>query len=528
MKDHGSTQVSAKVEYGDFQTPPDLARALCARLREIGCRPASVVEPTCGTGAFVRAALETFPDLLRLEAVDANPDHLACLRSYLSGIPDPERVAVREADFFRHDWSSAIAGLPTPVLILGNPPWVTNSGLGSLGSQNLPEKRNSDGLRGIEALTGKSNFDISEWMLRRNLEWLRGKDGTLAILCKTAVARKVLLWAWRQQSRITGASIYRIDAKRYFRVNADACFLVLRTTACQPETTCADYSSLAATKPSSRFGCRDDELIADVDAYDRLRTLRARGLGGWRSGIKHDCSKVFELRRDGRFFRNGLNELVELDEEAVYPLLKSSDLANQRLPSRWILVTQTSVAEDPARLAGISPNAWKYLESHRALLEQRGSAIYRGRPPFSIFGVGPYSFAPWKVAISGLYKRLRFSVVGPHESKPVMLDDTCYFFPCEDQREANTLQRFLDAEPAQQLLSSLIFWDSKRPITATLLNSLDLQALGKLLGDFSDSARSVMHRQLVERTTEQQQLLLRESGPGYVARERRARRPTSR
>jgi hypothetical protein len=528
MTDHGFTQARTRVEFGDFQTPPDLARALCVRLRDLGFRPASVVEPTCGTGAFVHAALETFPEVLRVEAADANPHHLACLRSSLSGISDPERVNVCEEDFFRRDWGSAIADLPEPVLILGNPPWVTNSGLGALGSENLPQKRNSDGLRGIEALTGKSNFDISEWMLRRSLEWLRDENGAVAVLCKTAVARKVLLWAWRQHSRVGSASIYRIDAKRYFQVAVDACFLVLRTGACEPETTCDDYPSLAAVEPSARFGFRDDELLADVDTYDRLRALRARGLGGWRSGIKHDCSKVFELRREGRFFRNGLDEVVELEEETVFPLLKSSDLANHRAPTRWVVVPQKHVGEDPVRLSVIAPNTWKYLESHRPLLQERGSSIYRGRPPFSIFGVGPYSFSPWKIAISGLYKRLHFSRVAPYESKPVLFDDTCYFFPCETEDEASTLQRFLDAEPAREFLSSLIFWDSKRPITASVLNSLDFQSLAKLLGDSSDSARSLMHRQLVERTTEQQQLLLRESGPSYAVHARRARRPTSR
>ncbi len=69
-------------------------------------------------------------------------------------------------------------------------------------------KLNVDNLRGIDALTGKSNFDISEWMLRKNIEWLNGKNGLLAILCKTTVARKVLLYAWQNELRIEAASVY--------------------------------------------------------------------------------------------------------------------------------------------------------------------------------------------------------------------------------------------------------------------------------------------------------------------------------
>ena len=36
------------------------------------------------------------------------------------------------------------------------------------------------------------------------------------------------------------------------------------------------------------------------------------------------------------------------------------------------------------------------------LVQKRKSSIYRGQPPFAMFGIGPYSFAPWKVAIGAL------------------------------------------------------------------------------------------------------------------------------
>ena len=46
------------------------------------------------------------------------------------------------------------------ILILGNPPWVTNSELSSLNSNNLPKKTNFKELNGLDAITGKGNFDI--------------------------------------------------------------------------------------------------------------------------------------------------------------------------------------------------------------------------------------------------------------------------------------------------------------------------------------------------------------------------------
>jgi predicted RNA methylase len=62
-----------KVEFGDFQTPITLSREICALIARTGFRPASVVELTCGTGSFLRAALETFPDASRILGFDINP-----------------------------------------------------------------------------------------------------------------------------------------------------------------------------------------------------------------------------------------------------------------------------------------------------------------------------------------------------------------------------------------------------------------------------------------------------------------------
>ena len=94
-----------------------------------------------------------------------------------------------------------------------------------------------------------------------------------------------------------------------------------------------------------------------------------------------------------------------------------------------------------------------------------------------MFGVGDYAFAPWKVAISGFYKRLEFCVLGRFHRKPIVLDDTAYFLPCRTRAEAVLLVALLHSRPAQEFLHSLIFWDAKRPITASILGRLDLLAL---------------------------------------------------
>lgn len=91
--------------------------------------------------------------------------------------------------------------------------------------------------------------------------------------------------------------------------------------------------------------------------------------------------------------------------------------------------------------------------------------------------MGPYSFAPWKVAISGLYKSLNFVKVGPQGGKPVMLDDTCYFLPCDSEEKADEILKVLESREAMGFLKSIIFWDAKRPISVDILKRLQLDRI---------------------------------------------------
>ncbi len=490
----------SKTAFGDFQTPLNLAREVCALVAQSGFDPASILEPTCGIGAFLQAALETFPHVRRILGLEINPHYVSKAQEVCLSIASQTRVEIHQADFFLTDWPAIMATLPEPILVIGNPPWVTNSALSALGSANTPVKANLDNLRGIDALTGKSNFDISEWMLRKNLEWLDGKHGMLAVLCKTAVARKVLAYAWQHRMRIASASLYRFDSRAHFGVAVDACLLLIHSHPAGNSQQCAVFSTLQARYPASVFGWQDGVMVADLSLYQKWRSLFGTGLKGWRSGIKHDSSQLFELRIEHGKLINGLGEVVDLEPDVLFPLLKSSDLAAHRQPRLWMVVPQRTMSDDPIRLQIDAPKTWHYLNKHAHLLAKRKSSIYKNRPRFAIFGVGSYSFAPWKIAISGLYKKLEFVKVPPYQGRPVVFDDTCYFFPCESEAECDLLYELVMSDPAQEFWSALIFWDAKRPITAQSLNSLNLLALAQILGKTNDTARALAERQVVEYT----------------------------
>ena len=505
-----------KVEFGDFQTPPQLAEEVCTVVAQSGFSPRSIVEPTCGAGAFLNAAVNVLPNATHFFGVDRNAEYVQLARAALNGQHANRTVEILQGDFFDTNWSHLIARLPQPILVLGNPPWVTNATQGAIGGTNLPQKANRDSLRGIDAMTGKSNFDISEWMIRQNLEWFGNSPGMIAVLCKTAVARKVLSHAWLHHFPIASAEIRRINAKHYFGAVVDACLLIINIQPGVFSQECSDHDSLSSETPRSIFGMREGRLVADVRLFEQSRELLGQGLSGWRSGIKHDCSSVFELTPNGPGFENDQGVKVDIEEEVVFPLLKSSDLAQHRQPQRWLLVPQRAMTESPKALKSSAPKAWEYLVAHSMALSRRGSSIYRKRPPFSIFGVGAYSFSPWKIGISGFYKKLDFVLIPQFRGRSVVLDDTCYFFSCNTEQECQTLHQLVQSKEAHEFLSSLVFWDAKRPITAQILNALDLKVLARVTNMKPDIVTALAERQIVPYAEGASQLLLfREEAETY-------------
>lgn len=475
-------KLNAKVEFGDFQTPVQLAREVCALLvrQEVGVD--LVVEPTCGVGAFLVAAAENFPKA-RLHGWDINHGYVDQTEKALADAGASKRATVGQQDFFSHDWEMELAGIPGRLLILGNLPWVTNATVSGMNGGNLPVKANFQGFRGIEALTGKSNFDISEWMLIQLVKALRGRSATIAMLCKTGTARKLLRFAWQNDGRIAAASLHRIDAKKHFGAAVDACLLVATTGEAGP-VEAKVFDDLSARRATTTLGLAGQDLVFDIRTYRRLKHLEGLCPYQWRSGVKHDCASVMELRRtDRRTLENKLGEHVSIEADYLFPLLKCSDLANGRLePERFVIVTQRRVGEDTSGIAKKAPRTWRYLDSHRSLFEARKSSIYSSRMPFALFGIGDYTFASWKVAVSGLHRAPRFALIGPVDGKPVLFDDTCYFLPFQDEQEARVVAEILNSEECREFLASLTFTDSKRPVTVELLQRLNIRAIAEDAG----------------------------------------------
>nr|WP_315184344.1 hypothetical protein [uncultured Albidiferax sp.] len=476
-----------RAEFGDWQTPFDLALASCKKLIELGIQPDVVIEPTCGIGAFVLAANAAFPNAKSIHGYEINSEYLIQLKNSLAGSGYNSNTQLHEADFFAHDWVASLSEMDGSLLVLGNFPWVTSSQQGAIGGSNLPTKSNFQGHAGFDAMTGKANFDISEWMLLKVLTWFRRRPGAIGMLVKTAVARKILSQAKQQGASVVDAFMFNIDSKKSFNAAVDACLLVMRfdPAASNAEHEYTVFKDLSAPH-GTRVGHRDGKTIGDLDAFDATMHLIGKSPQKWRSGVKHDASAVMEFTRTPAGLINGLDEIVTLEDTYLFPLLKGSDIgSNKKWREKFTLVTQRAVGESTDSIRVLAPQTWKYLEDHGTQLDARGSSIYAKNPRFSIFGVGDYTFKSWKIAICALYKKLEFRVIGPIEDKPVMFDDTVYFIAFDTQEEAEVALGQLNNSDARRLLGSMIFWDEKRPIKTTILNALDFEKVSGITRQLS-------------------------------------------
>ncbi|MDO4665128.1 MAG: hypothetical protein Q4A71_02815 [Actinomycetaceae bacterium] len=274
-------------EFGDFQTPLELA-VQCLKLLNVPAN-ARVLEPTCGRGAFLQAATLLAPATERI-GFEIN-------RSYVNEASKWGKV--RRANIFKIALPEEIpTSVNAPLFVIGNPPWVTSAELKRMGSDNVPKKENFKSVKGLDVLLGASNFDVCEYIILKILREFATTPFTFGMLCKTHVARNVIEYAANAKLPISNAACYRIDAKKWFNANVNACWFTLQMNAAGPAnyTACMCSDVFDSGKYLvTQFGVVKSLMVADIEKYSSVREADGVSPYEWRSGLKHDATQVFEL-----------------------------------------------------------------------------------------------------------------------------------------------------------------------------------------------------------------------------------------
>lgn len=475
-------------EYGDFQTNENLANKVAIHLHSKGISPKLVIEPTCGKGNFIIASLNNFNEIQRIIGIEIYKPYVwetkfNILDFFLSNLnSNKPEITIIHSSVFDFDFNKVSKQFPfADLLIIGNPPWVTNSKLGSLNSTNLPKKNNFKKQSGLDAITGKGNFDIAEYITIMLLEAFQTHNGFISLLVKNSVIKNIIFEQKTKKFQIAKIEKYCIDSKKEFNVSVEASLLYCKLNS-DPTFDCKEID-FYTFKSKLKFGWLNSKFVSNIDNYLDTNQIDNVSPFVWRQGIKHDCTAIMELERVNSHFINNLSQSINIEEDLVFGFLKSSDLKNSVIKEtrKHTIVTQKKVGQETNYIKELYPQTFDYLNTNLDRFMDRKSSIYNGKPKFSIFGVGEYSFKPYKVAISGLYKTYHFTLVLPQNNKPVMLDDTCYFIGFDKIEYAVYSIILLNSKITEEFLKSITFSDAKRVFTKDLLMRLDLLKLSQLI-----------------------------------------------
>ena len=221
------------------------------------------------------------------------------------------------------------------------------------------------------------------------------------------------------------------------------------------------FASLARMRAS--FGRAETRLVpADPDdptspwiRADAERSALGSSPYRIRHGVKDDAKSVYALDRE-------TIEEQELESEHIFPYLKSKHIVKYGLFGHDLqLVPQRQAGEDNEReLQQEAPATYAYLDAHRERLIDRGSSWFDDGPFYSLFGLGSYTWAAYKVVWCRLGFKPHFTVVSTVfdpiiGEKPVIPGDHCMFVGTDDEDEAHYLCALLNSAPYQRCLRDI-------------------------------------------------------------------------
>jgi len=478
-------------EWADIQTPPKLVKKVLNLIVLTGIQPGVIIEPTFGDGNFILQASEFFPNASMIYGIEIQKTrkwnfgiNSLLLRYTEKPIPDLD-IFVHIDNIFTHDFTELVDSLEnTPLLIIGNPPWITNAELGSLNSNNLPSKSNKMKLVGMDALTGKSNFDIAESIIQKMIDNFSGCEGKVALLCKNTVIRNITKGLLTSDKKIANLQQYQIDAMAEFGKSCNASLFVFDLNVSKKDNYCKVFDLNKSKVLLRKFGWIENKFVSDIEKYRKVSAFDGKSKYVWRQGVKHDCSKIMELTINKKDeLTNKLGDCIDIEQNLLYPLLKGSNLRTFEVKEaiRKIIIPHKKLNEDTSYIESSYPKTWEYMNAKIDHFNKRKSSIYKNKPPFSIFGIGEYAFRPYKIAIGGMYKEPRFALVEPIDNQPVMFDDTCYYLGFDSYEEALFGCTALNSRISKDLLEALAFQDSKRPYTKEVLMRVTINKILKEL-----------------------------------------------
>jgi len=211
---------------------------------------------------------------------------------------------------------------------------------------------------------------------------------------------------------------------------------------------------------------------SDYTAHEGVNTGGANAVY-WVEIVAQRPDGLVVVRNITKGAKRKVPEVTEaIEPDLLYPLLRGRDVQRWHAePSAYILMVQ-----DPETRRGIPeeelqrcyPHTWAYLKRFESILRERaafkryftrkdkiGKVIETG-PFYSMFDVGDYTFAPWKVVWTRI-AQIFAAVVNEQDGqdgKPVIPQETITLVSCKSELEAHYIAALVNSAPFQFAASS--------------------------------------------------------------------------
>ena len=407
-------------------------------------------------------------------------------------------------------WCSILAerfkagSIPKVSCIAGNPPWVKWSNLPPKYAELIRDRCRANGVFSDDMWTGGIESDISTVITFEALSKWLALDGKLAFLITgTVFANESSLGFRRLRYREGGEAAFLLvedfdRVKPFEAVSHHPVLMVLQNgISTQYPVLYRSWDYRDGEQRSGRVFHSPAEFLAAAEPSDRMAApIYGTDAGPWLKGtaVQHGVWKrIFNgggeasysarkgvcTDRNGVFFLKVIKDLgqgmcrvqnnpdlgrypglvkvryADLESEHVFPLLRGKGVSAFEAvpdPESCVLVPQRGMHGD-VDLVQTAPGVVRYLTRFRSHLTNRGS--YRryqaGRPFWSIWNVGAYTFSPYKVVwqeMSGGNFRAAYVSETEHPllgRKMVVPDHKLYFVPVDTEMEAAYLTGLLNS-----------------------------------------------------------------------------------
>lgn len=481
---------------GEYYTPDWLTGHVLQRAGYDGSQ--SLLDPACGSGGFLRHAVQQsgvdWATLCeRIAGMDRSP--LACLSAranllLLLGKPDtPLEIPVYCAD----------SVLETPLsrqfdIIVGNPPWINWETLEPAYREQTRSLWREYGLfahRGMDIILGKGKKDLSALMTVIWADRYLREGGIMSlILTETTLKSSAAAGFRKLQFGALQLRLLHVDDLSKLRIFKGASTRSVVLTLQKGATTTypvaysiwRNHSRLrdqdSLQKASAKItrhdllaepiGGRGSPLAtASRGALDALHRFRGQAHYQAHAGVyTGGANAVYWLQvleDDGKLARvrnltAGAKRPVPqreafIESDLIFPLLRSGEVTRwHSAPGAAILMVQdveTRQGYDPDWLREHYPYTYDWLLSFEDMLRKRAAfRRYFGEhaPFYSMFDVGSYSFAPYKVIWQGMgANSMAAAVQQPVAGKPVMSNQAVQpFIATQSSDEAHYLAACLN------------------------------------------------------------------------------------